>query len=64
MKTFILKDGYGIVIVNANSKEEAFEILLQKEKADECQVLAFNRSAEDLIELNPNQKGIIAYYAE
>ena len=64
VKTFILKDAYGMAVVNANSKEEAFEALVQKEKADDCQALTFNKSAEDLIEVNPNQSGVIAYISD
>lgn len=61
MKVFVLKKNHGVVVIQANSRQEAFQLLLKREHPDFY--FTHNLTESGLTEVDPDKSEIITYYA-
>jgi len=62
MNTFFLKHRSGLVVINADSPEEALELLRKYEGSSDDQYLSHSATPDDFKEVG-EEKGVVSYMA-
>lgn len=59
MKTFVLQKSYGMVVIRAEDKERALELLKIREGADPC--FSFKLETSEFKDISDSPEGVVFY---